>query len=233
MPHDNVETGPSRFDGPSGEGCDPWHVNSRGPSSSTSGTRVADWDAFLPDQGARGRAERARRALRRHRHGGVVALRRPDQHADDGPARGGRPDLLAVAHDRALLADAVDVPHRPQPPPERLRDDLGVVDRVPRLQLAHPAVERHHGQRAARRRLGDVLGRQEPQRADRRVDRGRARRRTGRSAQGYDRFYGFIGGETNNWYPVARRGQPLHRPAVHARGRLPPVEGPRRPGAAR
>ena len=28
------------------------------------------------------------------------------------------------------------------------------------------------------------------------------------------------------------RGQPLHRPAVPARGRLPPVQGPRRPGAA-
>ena len=37
--------------------------------------------------------------------------------------------------------------------------------------------------------------------------------------QGYDRFYGFIGGETNNWYPVAGRGQPLHRPAV------PPEDG--------
>ena len=30
--------------------------------------------------------------------------------------------------------------------------------------------------------------------------------------------------------PDARRGQPLRRPAVHARGRLPPVEGPRRQG---
>ena len=50
--------------------------------------------------------------------------------------------------------------------------------------------------------------------------------------QGYDRFYGFIGGETNNWYPVAGRGQQVHRPALPARGRLPPVQGPGRPGAA-
>ena len=28
-----------------------------------------------------------------------------------------------------------------------------------------------------------------------------ASRRTGRCGKGYDRFYGFIGGETNNWYP--------------------------------
>ena len=64
------------------------------------------------------------------------------------------------------------------------------------------------------------------------VDDGRRRRRTGRSAQGYDRFYGFIGGETNNWYPDLDRGQPLRRPALPARGRLPPVQGPRRQGAA-
>ena len=50
-------------------------------------------------------------------------------------------------------------------------------------------------------------------------------------ARGFDRFYGFIGGETNQWYPEPRRGQPLHRPAVPARGGLPPVEGPRRQGA--
>ena len=94
-----------------------------------------------------------------------------------------------------------------------------------------PPENAHDGERAARRRLEHVLGRQEPQHPDRRVDRWAHRRRSGRSGQGYDRFYGFIGGETNHWYPVARRGQPLHRPAVPARGRLPPVEGPRRQGA--
>ena len=57
-----------------------------------------------------------------------------------------------------------------------------------------------------------------------------ATRRNWPLARGFDRFYGFIGGETNNWYPDARRGQPLRRPAVHARGGLPPVEGPGRQG---
>ena len=48
--------------------------------------------------------------------------------------------------------------------------------------------------------------------------------------QGFDRFYGFLGGETNQWYPDAHRRQPHDRAAVHAGGGLPPLEGPRRPG---
>ena len=142
-----------------------------------------DWEAFLPGQGARGRAQRARRAVRRHRPGGMVAVRRADQHAHDGPAGGGRPDVLPVAHHGPLLADPVDVPDRAQPPPERVRHDLGVVDRVPRLQLAHPADERDDGQRAARGGLEHVLGRQEPQRPGRRVDDGRRPRSAGRWAR--------------------------------------------------
>ena len=150
------------------------HDRSKVRSSSTSATR--------PPTGRRSfdRApevpERARRALRRHGPGGVVSVRRTDQHADDGPAGGQRIDLLAVAHHRAVLTHTIDVPHRAQPPFERLRHDLGVVDRLPRLQLAHPARERHDGEHPARRRLVDVLGRQEPQRPDRRVDDGSSKK---------------------------------------------------------
>ena len=45
-----------------------------------------------------------------------------------------------------------------------------------------------------------LLGRQEPQRAGRRVDDGRVEE-DWPLGLGYDRFYGFIGGETNHWYP--------------------------------
>ena len=48
--------------------------------------------------------------------------------------------------------------------------------------------------------------------------------------QGWDRFYGFLGGETNQWYPDLVDRQPPHRPAVPARGGLPPLQGPGRPG---
>ena len=125
-----------------------------------------------------------------------------DQHADDAAAGRQRADVHAVAHDRAVLADPVVPPDRSQPPPERVR--LHRRGRRPASRATTPTSRRRTrtiGQGAARGRLEHLLGRQEPQRADRRVGAGRAPRRTGRCAQGFDRFYGFIGGETNNWYP--------------------------------
>ena len=47
--------------------------------------------------------------------------------------------------------------------------------------------------------------------------------------KGFDRFYGFLGGETNNWYPGPRRGQQVHRAALQPRGGLSPVQGSGRP----
>ncbi len=48
--------------------------------------------------------------------------------------------------------------------------------------------------------------------------------------RGFERFYGFLGGETNQWYPGPHLRQPPGRAAVPARGRLPPLEGPGRQG---
>ena len=60
--------------------------------------------------------------------------------------------------------------------------------------------------RAAGRRLGHVLGGQEPQRARSTSGRWVLRKKSWPLGQGYDRFYGFIGGETNNWYPSLAEG---------------------------
>jgi arylsulfatase len=102
-----------------------------------------------------------------------------------------------MAHHGGVLADALDVPDRPQPPPERMRVDLRVRRRVPGVRRPHPDGERHHCDGAAERRLEHVLGRQEPQRAGRRV----RSKKAWPLGLGYDRFYGFIGGETNQWFP--------------------------------
>ena len=40
--------------------------------------------------------------------------------------------------------------------------------------------------------------------------------------RGFERFYGFLGGESNSWYPGPGPRQPPDRPAGHARGGLPP-----------
>ena len=152
--------------------------------------------------GPRGCSERAAGAVRRHRPGRLVAVRRADQHADDAAARRQRADLHPVAHHSAVLADPVLPADRPQPPPERLRADRRGRPGLPRPHRAHPDGERHHRRGPARERLQHVLGRQEPQRARWTSGRWAPPSATGRSRAGFDRFYGFIGGETNNWYPT-------------------------------
>ncbi len=102
--------------------------------------------------------------------------------------------------------------------------------RVSGLQLPHPGVERHHGSRAPRCRMVDVLGRQEPQRADRRVDRRRLEEALA-AGTGLRPVLRLHRRRDQQLVSVTGRGQPLHRSAVPPRAGLPPVEGPRRSGA--
>ena len=46
--------------------------------------------------------------------------------------------------------------------------------------------------------------------------------------EGFDFFYGFMGAEMNHWYPQLYQGRYAVEPDRLARGRLPPVRGPRR-----
>jgi hypothetical protein len=69
----------------------------------------------------------------------LVTLRRAHQHADARPAGDERPRLHAVAHHRGVLAHPLDLSHRPQPSPERLRVDCRVGSRVSGLQPPYPA----------------------------------------------------------------------------------------------
>ena len=192
---------------------------------------VADWSAFTADAAPEGAPERAGRALRRHRPGRVVALRRPDRDADAAAAGRRRPDVLAVAHDGAVLADALDVPDRSQPPLQRLRVDLGVLDRLPGLQLAHPARERDDRPRPARRGLQHVLGRQEPQRAGRRVDDGRVQEGVAARRRASTASTASSAARPTTGIPTSPRTTTTSTSPT-ARGGLPPVEGPGRPGAA-
>ena len=101
---------------------------------------------------------------------------------------------------RALLADARRADHRPQPSLGRLRRDLRTVHRLPRLQQHHPQGQGHH--------------RPHPQ------DNGYATSWFGKDhntptfaasqvgpfdqwpiGMGFEYFYGFVGGDTNQWQP--------------------------------
>ena len=48
--------------------------------------------------------------------------------------------------------------------------------------------------------------------------------------RGFERFYGFLGGDTSQWYPGPGLRQPPGRAAALARGGLPPDRGPGRQG---
>ena len=143
-----------------------------------------------------------------------------DQHADAAATRGRRADVLAVAHDRALLADAVVLPDRPQPPPERHGlHHRGRRSAIPGANAHIPPECAHAWPRCCARPAG--------------APSGSARTTTSRSTtcarartkekwplhQGWDRFYGFLGGETNQWYPDLTVDNHYDRAAVHARRR--------------
>ncbi len=188
-----------------------------------------DWTPYTEPSRAGGRAQRPDRPLRRHGARGVVPLRRAHQHAHDATARGRGPHLHAVAHHRPVLPHPVVPPHRAQPPPERVRVHLGGGHGLPGVERAHPDGERVPGPGAARAGLQHVLDRQEPQRPVRLVGDGLIEGGVAHRAG----LRPLLRLHRRRDEPVVsrpRRGQPLRRPALPARGRLPRVEGLRRQG---
>ena len=114
---------------------------------------------------------------------------------------GERPALQQHAHHRALLAEPLVHPDRPQPPLERDGLHHRGRDRLPRLQRPHPVRERLPLRDAAAARLQHV----------RASASGTSRPPSRRSAagpydrwplgRGFERFYGFLGGDTHQYYP--------------------------------
>ena len=75
------------------------------------------------------------------------------------------------------------------------------ADGFPGAAARTPAECATIGAGAAGQRLEHVLGRQEPQRARSTTSPAAAAKTEWPLQKGFDRFYGFLGGETNNWYP--------------------------------
>jgi arylsulfatase A-like enzyme len=104
---------------------------------------VPDWDAFLPDRAPEG-APNVLVVLYDDTgpaawtpFGGRIEMPTLQRLADNGP------DLFAVAHHCTLLADAFDLPYRPESPSERFCANRRRRARVPRLRLSYPARERN------------------------------------------------------------------------------------------
>ena len=112
-----------------------------------------------------------------------------------------RPHLFTVAHHLGLLADPLHLPHGPQPPPERLRNHRrssagfpGYAGHIPPENATIATVLRDAGWSTF------WVGKNHNV-PDDAFDIG-ANRKHWPLGLGYDRFYGFIGGETNQWYPT-------------------------------
>ena len=99
------------------------------------------------------RAERRDRADRRRRLRRAEHVRRSHPHADDGPARAGRPALQQLPHDGAVLADAQRAQDRTEPSHRQHRLDHGDRDGLPRQHRAESEQRRAAGGDAAAQRL--------------------------------------------------------------------------------
>ena len=136
--------------------------------------------------------------------------------AIDGSPRGGlRYNRFHVTG--ALLADPRVPADRPQPPRGRHGLPHRHPDGVPRLHRAHPALGGDAAARPARRRAttrspsaSGTWRRGWEQIASGPFDRWPL-------GLGFERYYGFLGGDTNQWTPRARARQPLRRAAARHR----------------
>ena len=99
----------------------------------------------------------------------------------------------------------------------------------PQHARPHRQRRRDHGRGAARRGLHDLRGRQVAPVPDGETPRRPARTTSGRCQRGFDRFYGFLDGETDQFHPELVYDNHARRPADDPRRRLPPQRGPGRP----
>ena len=176
-----------------------------------------------------GRAQRAARRARRRRLRAARLLRLRHRHAGPRRPRGARPALHELPHHRAVLADPRLPADRAQPPLERHGPHHRAGHRLPRLRRPHPAARTASSPRCSSPHgyAAWAVGKWHLTPEDEcHLAAPRARWPLGR---GFERFYGFFGGETHQFAPALVARQPPRRAAALDRRRLPPHRGPRRP----
>ena len=138
---------------------------------------------------------------RRRRLRPVVVLRWSRGDAEHRSGGGPGSPVREHAHHRAVLAHAVEHFDGPEPPLQRCRLHHGAGNRLSRLRRPDAVRERHVVRRYSSSRATTPSASAS--------GTCRRRRTTPRPGpfhrwplgRGFERFYGFLGGETNQWYP--------------------------------
>ena len=105
-----------------------------------------------------------------------------------------------MAHGGAVFTHTVHAPDRTQPHLERHGRDHRGVQRVPGLGRPYPAAGRHLAQILQDNGFSTFWLGKNHNVPEQDVAEG-GDRKTWPLGQGFERYYGFIGGETNQWYP--------------------------------
>ena len=168
------------------------HLRREGP-----GQRIPAHRAVAP---ARGRAERAHRPARRRGVRRVVRLRGADPHPDRRTARGRRPQVHPLPHHGDVRADASGAAHRAQPSHGRDGRHHRAGQRRARLHVDPPQHLCAARRDAEAERLLHRAVRQVPRGAGLGVQR-HGPVRPWPTGSGFEHFYGFVGAETNQYYP--------------------------------
>ena len=189
-----------------------------------------DWAPFEPPKAPDGAPNVVYIVLDDVGFSAMSLLRRPDPDAQHRQDRGRRRALHAVAHHGALLADALVPAHRPQPHAQLM---ACITEAAVGFPNASGTIPPENGM------LPEILGElgwntymvgkwhlcptDEMNLA--------APRRNWPRGRGFERWYGFLGAESNQWYPdLVYDNHPVDPPKTPGGG-LPPHRGPHRQGA--
>ena len=188
-----------------------------------------DWEPYLPPKAPEGAPNVLLHRLGRRRLRDDGRVRRSGRDAEHAAHRGRGREVRELPHDRAVLADARVAADRPQRDDQRHGDDRRVRSGFPGISTRIPfengfisEVLAEHGYNTYCVGKWHLTPGEECNLA---AFKGRWP-----LGRGFERFYGWLGGETNNWYPDLVHDNHQIDPPATARGRLPPRRRPVRQG---
>ena len=160
-----------------------------------------DWGPYAAPTAPRERAEHSLSGVGRHRHRDLGLLRRPGRDAGHDAYRRARCAAVAVPHHRAVLTDPGVAADRSQRHHRRHGHHRRVHRRFPQLQRAHPRSKPRCCPKCLAERGYNTYCVGKWHLTPLEESSMASTKRHWPTSRGFERFYGFMGGETDQWYP--------------------------------